>query len=59
MTPQDISQHAQTCFNPLIAFFPAYVDKLLNALRMATMNLFTSAPGWFSLFCYYTVVNLL
>lgn len=23
-----------------------------------TMNLFTSAPGWFSLFCYYTVDNL-
>jgi len=23
--------------------------------HMNTMNLFTSAPGWFSLFCYYTV----
>lgn len=25
---------------------------------MNTMNLLTSAPGWFSLFCYYTVDNL-
>ena len=33
MTLQDMSQHAQTCFNPLIAFFPALVDKLLNAPR--------------------------
>ena len=23
VTPQDMSQHAQTCFKPLIAFFPA------------------------------------
>jgi hypothetical protein len=31
-----MSQHAQTCFNPLSAFFPAYVDKLLNAPRICT-----------------------
>jgi len=33
VTPQVMSQHAQTCFNPLIAFFPAWVDKLLNTPR--------------------------
>ena len=34
VTPQDMSQHAQTCFNPLIVFFPASVDKLLNTLHI-------------------------
>ena len=31
---------------------------LIRMEHMNTMNLFTSAPGWFSLFCYYTVDNL-
>ena len=34
MTPQDMSQHAQTCFNLLIAFFLTQIDKLLNTPRM-------------------------
>jgi len=33
VTPQDMSHHAQTCFNPLIAFFLTQVGKLLNTPR--------------------------
>jgi len=38
VTPQDMSQHAQICFSPLIAFFPTKVDKLLKASRMILIN---------------------